>query len=131
MRPVAPGVGRCATLARSVAACGPACGRGRSGRPGPWAAGRALLAAAWLCLLLAALVHPSRVLQGQEVPKLRVQLLWYHQAQFAGFYMAQLRQRFAEQGIAVELIEGGPGVEPLDALQSGRGDVAVARYYAA
>lgn len=131
MRPVAPGVGRCATLARSVAACGPACGRGRSGRPGPWAAGRALLAAAWLCLLLAALVHPSRVLQGQEVPKLRVQLLWYHQAQFAGFYMAQLRQRFAEQGIAVELIEGGPGVEPLDALQSGRADVAVAWYYAA
>lgn len=57
---------------------------------------------------------------------LRVQLHWLHQAQFAGFYMAQDRGLFKREGLTVELIPGGPGIDPIETVQQGRADVAVA-----
>ena len=57
--------------------------------------------------------------------RLRVQLLWEHQSQFAGFYVADARRHFESAGLDVELIEGGPGINPIKALQSGKADVAV------
>ena len=58
--------------------------------------------------------------------RLRVQLQWLHQAQFAGFYMAMDRGLFKSAGLTVELIPGGPGIDPIEALQQGRADIAVA-----
>ncbi len=57
--------------------------------------------------------------------RLRVQLLWEHQSQFAGFYVADARRHFESAGLDVKLIEGGPGINPIEALQSGKADVAV------
>jgi len=56
---------------------------------------------------------------------LRVQLLWSHQAQFAGFYMAQARKYFEAEGLNVELVEGGESINPIVELQAGRVDLAV------
>lgn len=73
----------------------------------------------WLGLLggpLAAADSPDRI---------RVQLLWHHQAQFAGFYVAQAKGFYERAGVAVELIEGGPGINTLDELAQGRVDVAL------
>lgn len=55
----------------------------------------------------------------------RVQLQWSDQAQFAGFYVAKARRYFEAQGLAVELIAGGPGINSIDVLQRGQADVAV------
>lgn len=56
---------------------------------------------------------------------LRVQLLWYHQSQFAGFYVAQARKHFENEGLSVELIEGGTDINPIKSLQDGKADVAI------
>ncbi len=65
--------------------------------------------------------------QTQATPqKLRVQLLWSHQAQFAGWYMAEARKHFERLGLAVEILPGGPDVDPMQVLKEGRADMAVA-----
>ena len=56
---------------------------------------------------------------------LRVQLLWYHQSQFAGFYVAQARKHFENEGLSVELIEGGADTNPIKSLQDGKADIAI------
>lgn len=57
---------------------------------------------------------------------LRVQLQWVHQAQFAGLYMAMDRGLFKSASLTVELIPGGPGVDPIETVQQGQADIAVA-----
>jgi len=37
-----------------------------------------------------------------------VQLKWQHQAQFAGFYAAEHNGYYAEEGLSITFIEGGP-----------------------
>jgi NitT/TauT family transport system substrate-binding protein len=56
---------------------------------------------------------------------LKLQLQWDHQAQFAGFYIAQSRKFFAEEGLDVEIIPGGHGINPITELQEGRADIAL------
>jgi NitT/TauT family transport system substrate-binding protein len=63
--------------------------------------------------------------QSSAEPILRVQLLWSHQAQFAGFYVAQARKHFEAEGLDVILYPGGPGINPITELQEGRADIAV------
>ncbi len=60
-----------------------------------------------------------------EPPLVRVQLHWMHQAQFAGLYVADALGFYEREGIRVEFVPGGPGVEPLAALAQGRADVAI------
>jgi len=55
-----------------------------------------------------------------------LQLKWRHQCQFAGYYAALEQGYFAEEGLDVQLIEGGPGRAPLQSLLSGTVNYAVA-----
>ncbi|WP_198411250.1 ABC transporter substrate-binding protein [Marinimicrobium alkaliphilum] len=73
----------------------------------------------------AAILAPFSLANAQQEP-LRVQLLWEHQSQFAGFYVAEARRHFEAEGLRVELIPGGPGINPIQELQAGNADVAVA-----
>jgi len=57
---------------------------------------------------------------------LKVQLQWAHQGQFAGFYVAQARRYFEAEGLTVDLIPGGAGINPIKELQAGKADIAVA-----
>jgi NitT/TauT family transport system substrate-binding protein len=61
----------------------------------------------------------------QEPDRVRVQLRWFHQAQFAGTYTAVARGFYEAEKIVVELSEGGPGINPLQRLADGQVDVAV------
>ena len=54
-----------------------------------------------------------------------VQLKWAHQSQFAGFYMAEEKGYFAQEGLLVDLVPGGPQVDQMKALTEGRADFAV------
>lgn len=55
----------------------------------------------------------------------RLQLKWRHQFQFAGYYAAIEKGYFADEGLAVELIEGRPGFSPVDELLSNKADFAI------
>ncbi|MGI3780040.1 MAG: ABC transporter substrate-binding protein, partial [Janthinobacterium lividum] len=55
----------------------------------------------------------------------KLQLQWVAQAQFAGYYAA-LDQKFYEaEGLAVEILEGGPDIVPQDVLSAGDVDYAI------
>lgn len=56
-----------------------------------------------------------------EVPltEITVQLQWIHQAQFAGLYAADQNSYYAEEGLKVIFIPGGPGVDSLSPVLKG------------
>lgn len=56
---------------------------------------------------------------------IRVKLMWYNQAQFAGLYVADAKGFYEREGLNVELLEGGSGIQPLTALETGEADVAL------
>ncbi|ANI99731.1 hypothetical protein A8O14_06355 [Polynucleobacter wuianus] len=80
-----------------------------------------------LLLVLLGLIGLSTNVQAQEKisDPIRVQLAWYHQAQFAGFYIAEIRKHFKNEGLNVTLVEGGSNINPITEIQEGRADVAV------
>lgn len=64
-------------------------------------------------------------LNSQPLERIRLQLKWYHQFQFAGYYAAIEKGYFRNEGLEVELIEGRPGFSPVDELLAGRADLAI------
>jgi two-component system sensor histidine kinase/response regulator len=88
-----------------------------------------------MCLLLASVlgVGTHGVAHGAEhgvgpraaPEKLRLQLKWRHQFQFAGYYAAIEKGYFSEEGLEVSLVEGRPGVIPATVLTRGEAEFAV------
>ena len=60
-----------------------------------------------------------------DLTSVRVQLKWFHQYQFAGFYVAQSRGYFEQAGLSVELIEGGPSLDPVGEVLAGKAEFGV------
>ena len=54
--------------------------------------------------------------------KVILQLSWYHEFQFAGYYAAQLKGYYQEEGLEVEIRERSPGQLPVDEVLSGDAD---------
>lgn len=61
-----------------------------------------------------------------EATPVGLRLKWLHQAQFAGFYAAEQAGYFAEEGLRVTLLEGGPGINSIESVVSGEADFGVA-----
>ncbi len=84
-----------------------------------------------LLTLLSVLCAPDpaacRDRRGDDRPpeKVRLQLKWRHQFQFAGYYAAVAQGYFKEEGLEVELLPAKPGMKPSDLLISGEVDYAV------
>lgn len=55
-----------------------------------------------------------------------VQLLWTHQAQFAGLYAADQLGYYAEEGLTVNFVEGGPTVDKFTTVLDGTAQFGVA-----
>jgi NitT/TauT family transport system substrate-binding protein len=55
----------------------------------------------------------------QALTPIRVQLVWTHQAQFAGMYAADQLGYFAAEGLEVTFLEGGPQVDKLAPVLNG------------
>ncbi|MEY4377053.1 MAG: hypothetical protein RJB26_1603, partial [Pseudomonadota bacterium] len=91
----------------------------------------------WKTALLSMLLLPLLVLGSpnaaavESLPKLRVQLEWIHQAQFAGFYVADKKRYFSDQRLEVVTLQGAPGQEAVEALYDGKADVVVDTFTAA
>src|SRR5581483_8025810 len=62
----------------------------------------------------------------QTLDRVRLQLMWFNQAQFAGVYVARDKGLYAQEGLDVTAIEGGPGIVPADVVAKGGADVATA-----
>jgi len=54
-----------------------------------------------------------------------LQLKWYHQFQFAGYYAADAKGFYQAEGLKVEIREGAPARLPIEEVLSGRADFGV------
>jgi len=71
--------------------------------------------------LLAALLWlgPTPVQAASKPQKVAIQLKWKHQFQFAGYYAAQRMGYFSAEGLDAQLVEGGPGRDPVREVTTG------------
>ena len=75
-------------------------------------------------LLLAQWLWPAEALAADKV---RLQLRWLHQFQFAGYYMALEKGFYRQAGLDVEILPGGPQApQPIEAMLAGEVDFAIA-----
>lgn len=83
------------------------------------------LAALAVLVLLYFVVAPDD-LEQQHQNELTLQLQWIPTAQFLGVYVAIHENYFAQEGLKVELLHGGPTVDPLRRLTDGDCNIAIA-----
>ena len=72
----------------------------------------------------AALVLMAAGAQAADVD-LTLQLKWIPQAQFGGYYVAKDKGFYAEEGLEVAILPGGPEIAPTQVLAEGGADVIV------
>jgi two-component system cell cycle sensor histidine kinase/response regulator CckA len=73
----------------------------------------------WCCSLFLG------ALSAGDLTPLTLQLDYYHQFQFAGYYAADLKGFYRDEGLQVEIREYQPGTDPAGALLAGAADYAV------
>ncbi len=80
----------------------------------------------FLMLLVLIAVVACESQQAKKAPdEVTLQLKWLHQAQFAGFYMAQEKGYYAKENIKVTFLEGGQGINNALNVTSGKADFGV------
>ena len=80
-----------------------------------------VLAAVSVVLAVAA----SRAAEVPKTDRVRLQLKWTHQFQFAGYYAAVAQGFYRAAGLDVELIEAEPGQDPVENVLTGGADFGV------
>ncbi|AMC99627.1 GGDEF domain-containing protein [Halomonas chromatireducens] len=100
----------------------------------PNRSGRCLLTVCVTLLLALGLLASPRPLLANEAPltPVSLQLLWYHQFQYAGYYAAKAQGYFQEAGLDVEIRDGGyhtagRAADPVREVVTGRADFGVSR----
>ena len=81
-----------------------------------------LLIAVVSCTVLS---FPVQAANNAAVEKVRLQLKWRHQFQFAGYYAAVAKGFFKDEGLEVELLEGRPDLDPSHSLLTGAAEYAI------
>ena len=82
---------------------------------------RARLARLLLLLILVSTVAADAA----ATTPLTLQLRWHHQFQFAGYYAALEQGFFAQEDLQVTIVEGGPGINPIDEVLSGHAQLGI------
>ncbi|RGP36951.1 ABC transporter substrate-binding protein [Pseudotabrizicola alkalilacus] len=62
---------------------------------------------------------------GAQAQDVTLQLKWVTQAQFAGYYVAQAKGFYEEEGLNVTIKPGGPDIAPTQVIAGGGADVVV------
>ncbi|MFQ6332337.1 EAL domain-containing protein [Methylophilus sp. 3sh_L] len=78
-----------------------------------------------LCTSLLAMVWPAFAYPSSTPEHVRLQLKWHHQFQFAGYYAALQQGYYRDEGLDVEIIEGGQSIDPLQQVLNGKADYAI------
>jgi NitT/TauT family transport system substrate-binding protein len=89
-----------------------------------WTKGAALLLALGLTAAACGSDDEGDAASG-ELTKVKLQLQWFNQAQFAGYYAAIDQGFYEKQGLDVEILEGGVDIVPATQLASGAADFAI------
>jgi len=76
----------------------------------------------FLCILCLQGFWPEKICAADPVT---VQLKWVHQAQFAGFYMAQEEGFYQDENLDVSFLEGGKDVFPVTSIVEGKAGFSV------
>ena len=61
----------------------------------------------------------------KKLTPVKLQLQWVAQAQFAGYYAAVAKGYYKDEGLDVQIVEGGPDIVPIDSLSAGDVDYAI------
>jgi NitT/TauT family transport system substrate-binding protein len=81
---------------------------------------RPLLLALLSLICMTGLLAPAGIAQTAET--VSISLHWQHQSQFAGYYMALAKGFYAQEGLDVRILRGGPDVRVGELLGSGKAD---------
>lgn len=77
-------------------------------------------------LLSVLMLSGCGVTQSPKAPdEVKLQLKWLHQAQFAGFYMAQNNGYYAKENMKVTFLEGGQDIDIAQRVVSGQAEFGV------
>lgn len=79
---------------------------------------------AFFCILVFAPFNTTCLAQALE--RVSLQLQWYHQFQFAGYYMAKEKGFYQDVGLEVDIRNAGPGINSIDEVLSGQADFGIA-----
>ena len=63
-----------------------------------------------------------------SVQPVTLQLNWFHEAEFVGYYVAAAKGFYRDNGLDVEIREGGPGAPAIDAVREGSVDFAISSF---
>ncbi|PFK11042.1 ABC transporter substrate-binding protein [Bacillus cereus] len=63
-----------------------------------------------------------------RLEKLKIQLKWLHQAQFAGIYVAKEKGYFSSLGIDIQILEGGPNIDSDQQVLTGVADIGISLF---
>ncbi len=77
-----------------------------------------------IALLLSGLLTACGSSQ-KALEQVKVQLSWTHSAEFAGFYVADQKGYYEQEGIAISLVPGGPEVDSVQEVNAGRAQFGV------
>ncbi len=78
-----------------------------------------------LFILLVVLFFTAECGSASELEKVRLQLRWFHQFQFAGYYAAIEKGFYGAEGLDVQIMEGGEGKDPVQKVLAGEADFGV------
>ncbi len=82
--------------------------------------------AAWsTCAMVLAAVLTAATSEAAESRHVTLRLSYFHQFQFAGYYAADLRGFYRDEGLEVEIEELAPGTTPTDDVLAGKAEFAV------
>ncbi len=78
-----------------------------------------------ILILLLIFLQPLPVPAAETLTPVTVQLKWFHQFQFAGFYAAIDQGYYRDSGLEVTLREGNPSINFTEAVVSGEADFGI------
>ena len=99
----------------------------------PWEVGQmrrrtSIAAPLALCLIGAAARSRSACGASAAPAKVSLQLNWLHEAEFAGYYVAQAKGFYEDKGLGRTILEGGPGTPARDKVMNGEVTFAVTSF---
>ena len=97
-------------------------------RAGTLTAALVLGLAAGLALLLAACGGETATEPQPSPRSVSLQLNWFHEAEFVGYYVAEAKGFYRQNGLTVDIREGGPGDPAIDSLLDDSVDFAVSSF---
>jgi len=76
-----------------------------------------------ISILLLIVISASKLFGADD--SIRVQLKWWHQFQFAGYYAAEKKGYYKEQGLNIKLIPGDPAHAPVAQVLKNKADFGI------